>query len=94
VTPDAKPGESADADAVLARITVPWGGQRIELLPIRFDSGGAELLRVRIREGRRFTIFDIDAVTARSWGETMVRWALSQPGIEPVPPAPGDSGKR
>jgi hypothetical protein len=31
-------------------------------------------LRVRIREKARFTIFDIDPVTARKWGEAMRRW--------------------
>jgi hypothetical protein len=32
-------------------------------------------LRVRIREIKRFTIFDIDARTARLWGEAMLNWA-------------------
>lgn len=94
MTPDANSGDSAGADAVLARFTVPWGGQRIELLPVQFEAGGAQLLRVRIREGRRFTIFDIDAVTARSWGAAMVRWAQAQPGIDPPDSANGDAPRR
>jgi hypothetical protein len=32
-------------------------------------------LRVRIREIKRFTIFDIDEQTARQWGEAMLKWA-------------------
>jgi hypothetical protein len=32
-------------------------------------------LRVRIREIKRFTIFDIDERTARLWGEAMLNWA-------------------
>ena len=32
-------------------------------------------LRVRIREIKRFTIFDIDERTARLWGEAMLSWA-------------------
>jgi hypothetical protein len=32
-------------------------------------------LRVRIREMKRFTIFDIDEQTARQWGEAMLKWA-------------------
>ena len=37
------------------------------------------LLRTRIREGSRFTVFDIDPLTAEQWGEALVRWAQSQP---------------
>lgn len=59
----------------ISRFSVPWGGQEIELHEIRFASGGAPLLRVRIREGRRFTIFDIDAATADAWGRAMRDWA-------------------
>ena len=36
---------------------------------------GLKMLRVRIREGTRFTILDIDAPTARLWGERMLAWA-------------------
>jgi hypothetical protein len=32
-------------------------------------------LRVRIREIKRFTIFDIDERTARLWGRAMLDWA-------------------
>lgn len=32
-------------------------------------------LRVRIREVKRFTIFDIDPQTARKWGHAMLDWA-------------------
>ncbi len=32
-------------------------------------------LRVRIREVKRFTIFDIDPLTARKWGQAMLDWA-------------------
>ena len=36
------------------------------------------LLRIRIRERTRFTIFDIDAETARQWGAAMQLWADAQ----------------
>ena len=36
-------------------------------------------LRVRIREIKRFTIFDIDPHTARLWGQAMLDWANKQP---------------
>ncbi len=32
-------------------------------------------MRVRIREIKRFTIFDIDPSTARIWGKAMLDWA-------------------
>ena len=69
-----------DPVETFAAFTVPWGGQQIELQQVSFEAGGARLLRVRIREGRRFTIFDIDAVTASSWGMAMRDWAARQPG--------------
>ena len=69
----------------IARFTVPWGRQEIELQEVRFAAGGAPLLRVRIREGRRFTIFDIDAATARAWGGAMREWAEARLAVPPAP---------
>lgn len=80
-------GEPAQAVESLAVLTVPWGGQQIELQQIAFAAGGARLLRVRIREGRRFTIFDIDAATASAWGSAMTDWAARQPGLAAAAPA-------
>lgn len=37
------------------------------------------LLRTRIREGSRFTVFDIDPITAEQWGEALLQWARLQP---------------
>ncbi len=62
----------------IAKLTAPIGGQEIELQQIDYVHGGISLLRIRIREGRRFTVFDIDAATARAWGEAMVRWSQPQ----------------
>ncbi len=62
----------------LAKLTVPWGRQEIELQDLPFDGTEVKLLRVRIREGKRFTIFDIDAVTAAAWADAMGRWAAAQ----------------
>lgn len=71
----------------LQRFRVPLGGQEIELAEVVHDAGGMPLLRVRIREKSRFTIFDIDPVTARSWGEAMRDWGASrQPEAEPDGP--------
>lgn len=63
----------------LAKITVPLGGQDIELQQVDFDGGGMSLLRTRIREKSRFTIFDVDPQTARAWGEALLEWAQAQP---------------
>jgi hypothetical protein len=64
----------------LQKFTVPLGGQAIELQEVVHAAGGMSLLRVRIREGKRFTVFDIDPASARGWGEAMVAWAHRQPG--------------
>jgi hypothetical protein len=59
---------------------VPIGGQEVELQQVDYVHGGMSQLRVRIREGKRFTIFEIDPVTARQWGEIMQRWAKDHGG--------------
>ncbi len=63
----------------LTRFRIPLGGQEIELAEVVHDAGGMRLLRVRIREKSRFTIFDVDPVTARQWGDAMRRWSDAQP---------------
>jgi hypothetical protein len=63
----------------IASLRVPLGGQQIELQQIDHEAGGISLLRTRVREGSRFTVFDIDAQTALAWGLALQRWAESQP---------------
>jgi hypothetical protein len=63
----------------LAKLRAPLGSQEIELQQIDFDAGGMSLLRTRIREGNRFTVFDIDPQTAAAWGQTLLHWAEAQP---------------
>ena len=63
----------------LCRLRVPLGGQEVELQQVDFQAGGMSLLRTRIREGKRFTIFDIDPATAQEWGEALLAWAGTQP---------------
>ena len=62
----------------LDKLRVPLGGQEIELQQIDFEAGGISLLRTRIREKSRFTVFEIDAQTAAAWGQALLRWAESQ----------------
>jgi len=66
----------------LDKFAVPVGRQEIELQQIEYASGGMPQLRLRIREGSRFTVFDIDLQTAERWGSVMVKWAQAQAGQE------------
>ena len=67
----------------LDKLRVPLGGQEIELQQIDFEAGGMSLLRTRIREKSRFTVFEIDARTAAAWGQALLRWAEAQPEQAP-----------
>lgn len=62
----------------ILKIKVPLGGQEIELQQIDHAEDGMSLLRVRIREGKRFTIFDIDPATSQQWATAMLAWADTQ----------------
>jgi hypothetical protein len=66
----------------LAKFKVPLGSQEIELQQIDHAEGGMSLLRLRIREGKRFTIFDIDPETAKLWAHAMQDWAAGQTSTE------------
>ena len=75
----------------LEKFTVPLGGQVIELQQLDYEAGGMSLLRTRIREKSRFTVFEIDPDSARQWGLALLRWADTQsPGapepLQQVPP--------
>lgn len=69
-----------DSVTSLDKFRVPIGNQEIELQQFVFEAGGMPLLRTRIREGSRFTIFDIDPATAARWGKVLGVWAATQPG--------------
>jgi hypothetical protein len=64
-----------DEITTLDKFRVPVGNQEIELQQIQFEAGGIPVLRLRIREHRRFTIFDIDPVTAGRWADVMAEWS-------------------
>jgi hypothetical protein len=63
----------------LMQLRAPLGGQEIELQQVDLDAGGMSLLRTRIREKSRFTVFDIDPISAERWGQALLDWARSQP---------------
>lgn len=62
----------------LGKFRVPIGNQEIELQQIDHVEGGMSMLRTRIREAKRFTIFDVDPITARHWAKLILDWADSQ----------------
>jgi hypothetical protein len=61
----------------LDKFRVPIGNQEIELQQLNFEAGGVPFLRIRIREKTRFTIFDIDPITAEHWAKEMLAWSKS-----------------
>ena len=56
----------------LAKIEAPFG-QEITLQDIKHESG-LQMMRIRIKEGSRFTILDIDRDTAKKWGRFFNSW--------------------
>ncbi len=71
----------------LVSLTNPLGGQQIALQQLDYAAGGMSLLRTRIREKSRFTVFEIDAQTARQWGEALLHWARMQAQADADPAA-------
>lgn len=68
---------SIDSAMTLGRIDAPFG-KSIELQNVEYTEGMA-LLRVRIREGKRFTIIELDPDSARQWLTLMGDWIRRQP---------------
>ena len=64
---------SGETVTPLERFAAPYG-REVELLDVLYESG-MRLLRVRIREGNRFTILELDASTAGLWGRAMSAWS-------------------
>jgi hypothetical protein len=64
------------------KFRVPIGNQEIELQQIDYEAGGVPFMRIRIRERTRFTIFDIDPITAERWANEMLEWAKSSQGAQ------------
>ena len=49
-------------------------GREVRLQDVAYESG-MRLMRVTIREGRRFTTLEIDPATAAEWGSALSQWA-------------------
>ena len=58
---------------VLSRIDAPYG-RKVVLESVE-HSADMHMLRIRIREGVRFTVLDIDKETALLWSAAMSAWA-------------------
>ena len=67
-----------DTITPLIKFSNPLGQQDIELQQIDYEAGGISMLRTRIREKHRFTVFDLDPVTAETWGRALIDWATQQ----------------
>lgn len=63
---------SGETRTRIAMIEAPYR-REVWLDDVRFESG-MRLLRITIKEGRRFTQLDLDAATAQRWSETMLEW--------------------
>jgi hypothetical protein len=69
-----------DTITSLDKFRVPIGNQEIELQQVEHQAGGMPFIRIRIREHSRFTIFDIDPITAERWGRLMAEWGKARQG--------------
>ena len=61
----------------LTKIDAPYG-RKVTLESVEYPDD-MRLLRINIREGRRFTVLDIDADTAMRWSTAMSAWATKAP---------------
>jgi len=68
-------GQAVSEEVVkaLTKINAPYG-REVVLESVEHESN-LRMLRIRIREGSRFTIMDIDEDTAERWSTVMSAWA-------------------
>jgi hypothetical protein len=73
----------------ICRIPAPYR-REVVVQEARYASG-MRLLRLRIREGHRFTLLDLDAATASQLAEAMRGWAATAgPEAQSEPDGQGD----
>lgn len=63
----------------LTKIDAPYG-RKLVLESVEYP-GDMRMLRINIREGRRFTVLEIDEETALRWGTAMSAWAGKSPRL-------------
>ncbi len=66
---------SEETVRAIEEIAAPYG-RKVTLEEVVHESG-LRVLRVRIREGTRFTVLDVDEDTATRWGTVMSSWACN-----------------
>jgi hypothetical protein len=69
-------GSSGERTSDLGAFETPYG-KRVVLQEVAYESGMV-LLRVRIQEGSRFTILELDPDSAARWGGALADWAARQ----------------
>ena len=68
---------SNETVTALTKFDAPYG-RKVVLESVEHESD-LRMLRIRIREGSRFTVLDIDEETARRWSTVMSAWAGGSP---------------
>lgn len=68
---------SEETVTTLTTIDAPYG-RKVVLEAVEHASN-MRMLRINIREGRRFTVMDIDEDTALRWSTAMSAWAGQSP---------------
>lgn len=58
------------------RFNAPYG-KEVVIEEVRYDND-FRLLRMRIREARRFTVIDLDHETASHWGQLLTQWGQAR----------------
>jgi hypothetical protein len=69
------------------KMRLAFGGQEIEFQHLIHEAGGVPFLRIRIRESKRFTIFDVDPASAARWIDIMQTWVANHPNPGDTPQA-------
>jgi hypothetical protein len=69
-------GEFEEEVNDLGIIDLPYG-REVRMEEIVYESG-MRLLRMRMREGKRHTIIDVDAESAAAWGKVLGDWAAAR----------------
>lgn len=59
-----------------SRLTLPWN-KTVTWLEVSHGNG-VELLQLQFREGRRITVIDLDAASARALGIHLLHWANAE----------------
>lgn len=64
---------SVETVADLGELNAPYGKQ-LKIQTVTFEDGGLQLLRIRIKEGKRFTMLDLDPATAQGLIDYLTDW--------------------